>query len=48
MSIDIGNGKLLVNETLRQFFCNLVTSKGDLTEKVLPTLSNNMDKGWKG
>ena len=30
------------------FFCNLVKSKGELIEKVLPTLSNDMDEGWKG
>jgi hypothetical protein len=45
MSIDIGNGKLQVDETSRQFFCNLITSKGELIEKVLPTLSNDMGKG---
>ena len=29
-------------------FCNLVTSRGELIEKVLPTLSYDMDEGWKG
>ena len=29
------------------FFCIVVTSKGELTEKVLPTLSNDVDEGWK-
>ena len=33
MSIDIGNGKLPVDETSRQLFCNLVKSKGELIEK---------------
>ena len=28
-------------------FCNLVTSKGELIVKVLSTLSNDMDEGWK-
>ena len=27
-------------------FCNIVTSKGELIENVLPTLSNDMDEGW--
>ena len=32
-----GNGKLPVDEISRlYFFCNFVTSKGDLIEKVLP------------
>jgi hypothetical protein len=47
LSIDVGNGKLLVDKTSRQFFV-IVTSKGELIEKVLPTLSNDMDEGWKG
>ena len=47
MSIDIGNGKLHVNATSRQFFCNLVTSKGQLIEKVVSTLSNDMNEDWK-
>jgi len=29
------------------FFFNLETSKEELIEKVLPTLSNDMDEGWK-
>ena len=37
-----------VNETSRQFFCNLVTSKGELIEKVLPILNNDIDKDWEG
>jgi hypothetical protein len=48
VSIDTANGKLPVDETSRQFFCNLVTSKGELIEKVLPTLSNNMDEVGRG
>jgi len=48
VSIDIGNGKLPVDETPRKFFYNLVTSKRELIEKELPTLSNDMDKDWKG
>ena len=47
MSIDIGNGKLPVDETSRQFVCNLVTSKGELIEKVLHILSNDTGEGWK-
>ena len=47
MSIDIGNEKLPVDETSRQFFCNLITLKGEQIKKELPTLSNNMDEGWK-
>ena len=31
----------------KTIFCNLVTSKGEKIKKVLPTLSNDMDKGWK-
>jgi hypothetical protein len=48
MSNDIRNGNLAVYETSRQFFCNLVTSKGEVIEKVLPTLSIGMNEGWKG
>jgi hypothetical protein len=48
VSINIENGKLPVDETSIQFFFNLVTSIGELIEKVLPTLSNDMDEGWKG
>jgi hypothetical protein len=47
VSIDIGNGKLPVDETSGQFFA-IVTSKGELVEKVLPTLSNDIDGGLKG
>jgi hypothetical protein len=36
MSIDIGNGKLPVYVISRHFFCNFVTSKGELIEKILP------------
>jgi len=45
MCIDIGNGNLPVDETSRQFFCNLVTPKGELIEKMLPNLNNDMDEG---
>jgi hypothetical protein len=48
VSIDIGNGKLPVDETSRQLFCNLVTSKGELIKNILPTISNDMDESWKG
>ena len=30
------------------FFCNLVTSKVELIEKVIPTLSNDLGETWKG
>jgi hypothetical protein len=47
VSIDIENGRLPVDETSRQLFCNLVASYGELIEKVLPTFRYDMDEGWK-
>ena len=47
VSIDIGNRKLLMIHQDNFFFCNLVTLKGELIEKVLPTLNNDIDEGWK-
>jgi hypothetical protein len=37
MFIDFGNGKLSVDETSRQFFCNLVTSKRELPLATIRT-----------
>jgi hypothetical protein len=34
--IHIGNRKLPVDETSRQFFCKFLISKGELVEQVLP------------
>jgi hypothetical protein len=47
VSIDVGNGKLPVDEKSR-LFCNMETLKRELIENALSTIGNDMDDGWKG
>ena len=46
LPIDIRNAKLPADETSRQYFCNFVTSKGEMIEKYYVPLA--MAWAWAG